>query len=123
VRGARWFRVAYPDGGPLAADDPHRLWERTVLDFDPRPRMAKLAAPTLWIYGDPALDRNAPVALSLTRLRALRAAGRPYEIIQIDGVGHTLELANASGAETLLKVRLPLVLRIYRWLDREAAGR
>ena len=120
ARTEPWYAPLYGDRPPLAVDDAHRTWERTVLDFDPRPRLKRLDVPTLWIFGDPALDRFSPVSLSLTRVRAAKRAGKPYEILQIDGVGHTLELDDAGAVETLIKVRLPLIVRIFGWLHRNA---
>lgn len=116
ARSAPWFADVYPEGGPLPADDPHRAWERTILDFDPRPHLQTIGAPVLWIFGDPDLDRFSPVRLSRSRIEAAIAAGRPYTIIAIPSVGHTLELEGDRDLETFVQVRLPLLWRIFGWL-------
>ena len=116
ARAEPWFAEVYPEGGPLPAEDPHRQWERTLLDFDPRPHLQTIRAPVLWIFGDPDLDRFSPVRLSQARVEAAQAAGRPYTILAIPDVGHTLELEGDRDLQTFAQVRLPLLWRLFGWL-------
>jgi pimeloyl-ACP methyl ester carboxylesterase len=106
----------------LPANDPHRLWERKVLDFDPQPLLGTIRSPVLWVFGDPALDRFSPVNLSLHRVEQAKASGMPYDIIQIDNVGHTLELLGDREMQTLVQVRVPLIWRMFRWLDAQVSS-
>lgn len=118
-RDAAWFRQVYQHTEPLPVNDPYREWERNILDFDPRPHLNKLKAPILWIFGDPKLDRFSPVQLSLARLAEAKATGMPYEIIQLDGAGHTLELESGGAIRSFLQVRLPLLRSLFQWLERQ----
>ena len=113
-----WYREVYGSAPPIPPAHPARRWERTVLDFDPQPLLAAQRAPVLWIFGDPALDRFSPVALSVARVRAAAGRGMPYALHEIPGAGHTLELEGRSAMQTMLQARLPLVLAIFDWLDR-----
>jgi len=74
-------------------------------------------SPVLWVFGDPALDRFSPVNLSLNRVEQAKASGMPYDILQIDNVGHTLELEGDRDIQTLVQVRVPLIWKMFRWLD------
>ena len=116
--GAAWYRAINPAlDTPLPADAPHRLWERKILDFDPQPYLGAMTSPVLWVFGDPALDRFSPVNLSLGRVQQAKASGMPYDIIQIENVGHTLELEGGGDMQTLVQVRVPLIWKMFRWLD------
>ena len=112
-----WFSAVYQNNSPMPVNDPYRDWERKVLDFNPQPLLAKIQSPVLWIFGDPALDRFSPVKLSIQRVKLSRAAGKPYELIQINEVGHTLETEDGSGLKSIFRIRIPLVWRIFQWLD------
>lgn len=112
-----WFRAARLPENPQRLDDPHRVWERTVLDFDPRPMLDQIDSPILWIFGDQRLDRFSPVALSLSRVAAAQAVGKPWAIMQFEGAGHTLELDGGNPIETIVEVRLPLILDLFEWLE------
>jgi pimeloyl-ACP methyl ester carboxylesterase len=115
-----WFGEVYQDTVPLPVNDLHREWERKVLDFDPQPLLLEIKSPVLWIFGDPALDRFSPVKLSISRVKQAQAAGKPYEILQIDKVGHTLEPEDGGGLKSFLQIRIPLLWRIFQWLDTQA---
>jgi hypothetical protein len=51
-----------------------------------------------------------------------KASGMPYDIIQIDNVGHTLELVGDRDMQTLVQVRVPLIWRMFRWLDAQVSN-
>ena len=74
-RDRPWFTTAYDSDTPEPADSPYRAWERRILDFDPVPLLERLSTPTLWIFGDPRLDRFAPVSLSLQRIEGGTRSG------------------------------------------------
>lgn len=114
-RDATWFDEVYAGEAPEPVNDPHHLWERTVLDFDPHPKLQIISAPVLWVFGGPDLDRFAPVRLSITRLQHGIDEGTPYDVMQIDGAGHTLELEGGNGLRSLVEVRLPLIRRMFAW--------
>lgn len=113
-----WFSSIEESRKLLEPNHPHRLWERTVLDFDPQPMLVQLDVPVLWIFGDPKLDRFSPVELSVQRVEAAITEGKQYDLLKIDGVGHTLDLENSHFVVNLFQIRLPLVLDIYAWLDK-----
>ena len=94
-----------------------------MLDFDPQPLLKTIKSPVLWIFGDPKLDRFSPVTLSISRLDILKKDGKSFEIIQIDKVGHTLEYPNNAILRTTLDIRIPLILRIFNWLDEKEIRR
>jgi hypothetical protein len=60
-----WFDEVYPGETPETVNDPHRLWERPVPDFDPQPKLQTISAAVLWASGDSGLDRFASVRLPL----------------------------------------------------------
>lgn len=112
-----WFEEVYRDEAPEPVDSISRQWEKTILDFDPQPLLRKIDAPTLWLFGDPSLDRSAPVSLSVERLNAEKDSGACYRVIQINDTGHTLEPEGDIGLYKRLKMRFSLVRDIYRWID------
>ncbi len=117
LRDRPWFPEVYGGAEPELLDSAYRQWERTVLDFNPLPLLEQITAPVLWIFGDPTLDRFSPVALSMERISKAQAAGACHQVIQLNGVGHTLEPDDSNGLLSLLRVRIPLILEIYGWLD------
>ena len=108
-----WFRRVYLGEQPSPPDSPYRRWYRTVMDFNPIPILERLDVPTLWIFGDPALDRLGPVSLSLERLQRLRASGKPYTINSFSGTDHSLQLARGGEVplQNVVAGWLPGVLR------------
>ncbi|HEX9728204.1 MAG TPA: hypothetical protein VGA37_06855 [Gemmatimonadales bacterium] len=81
------------------------MWYRTVLDVDPVPLLERLETPTLWLFGDPALDRFGPVETSVERLQLLRDAGKPYHIHVYEGADHNLDPSSWTDD-------------LWSWLDR-----
>ena len=116
-RSRDWFEEVYGNDAAEPLNSAHRDWEKTILDFDPIPLIKRIDTPVLWIFGDPDIDRFSPVELSLDRVTALKTQGASYQIIQIDGVGHTLEPEHGTNIYTPIKIRINLVRNIYRWLD------
>jgi pimeloyl-ACP methyl ester carboxylesterase len=94
----RWFRRVYTGAQPMPPDDPHRLWYRTVMDFDPVPLLQESSVPAIWLFGDPDIDRFAPVRQSADALEALRAGGKEYEIHLFPGADHSLQLPGGQAA-------------------------
>jgi uncharacterized protein len=90
-KSAPWFRRVYLDPRPAAADHPYRTWYRSVMDVDPVPVWRRIAAPTLFIFGDPTLDDSSPVDRSLTVAAELKAGGRDIEVLSVVGGDHNLK--------------------------------
>jgi hypothetical protein len=77
--------VCQPTG--LPADDIERQLDAAgPSGYDPRPVLAGLPTPGLWIYG--ALDTSLPVARSAAVLEALRAQGRDFTSIVVPRLNH-----------------------------------
>ncbi|HSU29267.1 MAG TPA: alpha/beta hydrolase [Chitinophagaceae bacterium] len=89
-KSAKWFKRVYVSEDPNPADSKYRQWYRTVLDVDPRPSLATLNIPILWLYGDATLDRFCPVELSLKNLDELKKSGKAYQVITFPGANHSL---------------------------------
>jgi len=70
--------------------DPDR-WVFVVTD--PVDSLRKLSIPGLWLYG--GRDVNVPVRLSIERLKALAANGKPFEYRLFPGSGHHLPFDQA----------------------------
>ena len=122
-QGRSWFSAVYGDSEPVPPGTGARRWEKTVLEFDPQPYLKKIDAPTLWLFGDPSLDRSVPVELSLERLKTAKKDGACYRIIQVDNVGHTLEPEGDLKMMERLRIRFSLPRDIYQWLDDIESGR
>jgi uncharacterized protein len=58
-------------------------------DFDPRPYLARLEIPVLWLYG--ANDMSQPVEKDLTVLEPLRRRGKEFEIVVFPAADHALQ--------------------------------
>ncbi|MBI3792155.1 MAG: hypothetical protein HY275_14925, partial [Gemmatimonadetes bacterium] len=112
-KGSRWFRRVYGDPQPSPPDSPYRAWYRTVMDRDPVADWARLTAPALFIFGDPALDEFSPVAQSVARVDSLAAAGRPFERLIVAGADHNLR---RNGAD------VDLATPLSAWLARALAA-
>lgn len=56
--------------------------------YDPLPALQQLNTPTLWLLG--LEDRSVPIEATLANLKALAAAGRPFEWRTYEGMGHEL---------------------------------
>lgn len=65
--------------------DPDRY---VLVATDPVDSLRKLSIPGLWLYGD--RDIYVPVQLSIERLKALAASGKPFEYRLFPGFGHDL---------------------------------
>lgn len=112
-----WFAEVYGDQVPVPVDSSSRQWEKTILDFDPEPLLKQIGSPILWLFGDPLLDRSAPVSLSLNRLSDAKSSGACYRVIQIDDAGHTLEPERHIGLFERISIRISLVQDMYQWMD------
>lgn len=65
--------------------DPDRY---LLVATDPVDSLRKISIPGLWLYGD--RDVSVPVQLSIERLKALAASGKPFEYRLFPGFGHDL---------------------------------
>lgn len=95
-KNKRWFRQVYSDEKPMAPNHQYRRWERTLLDYDPVAMLQKLDAPIFWLYGDAHHNRYFDVKQSLERVETLRRSGKRYEVFQIAGADHNLQLAKGG---------------------------
>jgi uncharacterized protein len=74
-------------------EDPDRY---RFVDTDPRDALAKLSIRGLWLFG--GKDVQAPVQLSIERLDALAAQGKPYEHLLYPTLGHDVASSKSSDA-------------------------
>ena len=56
------------------------------LGYDPSTDLAAIVQPILWVFG--ALDDSNPTALDVENIEALRARGKPFEIIILPNANH-----------------------------------
>ena len=70
--------------------DPNRC---VFVATDPVDSLRKLSIPGLWLYG--GHDVNVPVSLSIERLKALAARGKPFEYRLFPDSGHHLPFDQA----------------------------
>jgi uncharacterized protein len=65
-----------------------RLADAGPSGFDPKPSLAQLTIPALWLYG--TADREVPVDQSVALLTALKGQGKDFTIVSFPGAGHGL---------------------------------
>ena len=73
---------------PLAEVNPLMAAFKGPHGYDPVPVLRTLQTPALWLLGTD--DRSIPIETTLTNLKALAAAGHPYEWKTYPGLGHSL---------------------------------
>lgn len=56
--------------------------------YDPRPDLATLTQPALWIFGE--LDRSNPTALDTETVRAMQTRGKNFRLLTLPGTNHEL---------------------------------
>lgn len=61
---------------------------------DPCDALGTLSIPGLWLFGNK--DVQIPVGLSMERLNALKAQGKPYEYCLFSTLGHNLTFSNST---------------------------
>ncbi len=61
---------------------------------DPREALSSLSIPGLWLYG--GRDIQTPVGLSIERIDALKATGKPFEYKLYPGLGHNTASAKSN---------------------------
>lgn len=61
---------------------------------DPLDALSTLSTPGLWLFG--GQDIQIPVGLSIERLNALKAQGKPYEYCLFSTLGHNLTFSHAT---------------------------
>jgi pimeloyl-ACP methyl ester carboxylesterase len=66
------------------------------IDDDPLDALKDLSIPGLWLFG--GRDVNVPVKLSIERLEALKADGKPFEYQEFPASGHNLDEKDAFPA-------------------------
>jgi hypothetical protein len=65
-----------------------RLKDAGPSGFDPKPFLAQLTIPALWLYG--TADREVPVDQSVALLNQLKGQGKDFTIVTFPGAGHGL---------------------------------
>jgi uncharacterized protein len=65
-----------------------RLKDAGPSGFDPKPFLAELTIPALWLYG--TADREVPVDQSVALLNTLKGQGKDFTIVTFPGAGHGL---------------------------------
>ncbi len=65
-----------------------RLADAGPSGFDPKPFLAQLTIPALWLYG--TADREVPIDQSVALLTELRGQGKDFTIVTFPGAGHGL---------------------------------
>ena len=90
-----WDTHTEADARSHIRDDPDRY---QFVDTDPRDTLAQLSIPGLWLFG--GRDVQAPVGLSIERLNALKAQGKPYEYRLFPELGHNV--APSDAGETIV---------------------
>jgi pimeloyl-ACP methyl ester carboxylesterase len=96
-----------PSGNPAALVS-RLVREAKPSEFDPRPYLARLDIPVLWLYG--ANDMSQPVEKDLTVLRPLVQRGKEFEIAVFPDTDHAL-LQCGGGAFVP-----ELASTMHRWL-------
>lgn len=76
-----------PTGIP-AAEIQRRVNAARPSHFDPRPALARVDVPVLWLYG--ALDTQQPVAKDLGVLKALKSEGKDFATVVFPKANHEL---------------------------------
>lgn len=71
-----------------------RMREEKPSGFDPRPELARLDIPVLWVYG--ALDQSQPVQKDLTVLKPLQAEGKEFAIVVFPRANHALRVSETG---------------------------
>ena len=99
-----------------------RMQEEKPSRFDPRPLLARLDIPVLWLYG--VLDQSQPVEKDLTVLQPLKSEGKEFTIVVFQRANHALRTSDTGTcAEGLGSEFAPgLGSTMNRWLDEHAHG-
>lgn len=99
-----------------------RMREEKPSMFDPRPVLARLDLPVLWLYG--ALDQSQPVEKDLTVLQPLKKDGKEFTIVVFPKANHALRTSRTGTCvEGIGSEFVPaLGSTINRWLDEHADG-
>lgn len=104
-KNSSWIKKVYPVDDPLNSSlVDYRNWYATIVDFDPIPYLKSTDTPIFWIFGDPKMDKLAPINQSIQNVYQLEKEGKKYAVFQYDGQGHNIK---ESAYEKDL----------YNWLD------
>jgi len=74
----------------MGPDHKWRKWYHDILDFDPLPLLKEVSIPTVFVFGDPNLDRFSPVNQSIQNVISLSKQNKEYKILQYDDYHHNL---------------------------------
>ena len=91
--GLENYYSALADGTSRPLDEVYALLPNFTgpVGYDPLPALQAIDTPTLWLLGEN--DRSIPVRTTVDNLRALSAAGKPFEWRTYPDLGHSLSPA------------------------------
>jgi pimeloyl-ACP methyl ester carboxylesterase len=102
---ARALEVIMAEGGDLTrgpgaagalADQLSSGWMRDLLDYDPRPTLAKVKCPILALNG--SKDGQVPPRQNLPAIRAATKGNPDVTIVELPGLNHLFQTANTGAA-------------------------
>jgi hypothetical protein len=101
-------RESIREGGRF--DEYYAAYRDLFVDTDPCDALSALSIPGLWLFGE--MDIQVPVGISIERLNALKAQGKPYEYCLFSALGH-----HVSGSVEPIKI-------VVHWIkDRKKQSR
>jgi len=80
-----------PAQAALTAKQVSSGWMRSLLDYDPRPTLAKVRAPILAVNG--SKDLQVPMTPNLDAIREATRANKDVTIVELPGLNHLLQTA------------------------------
>jgi len=102
---------------PLAFSEvDRRMRSVSPSGFDPRPELARLRTPTLWLFGD--WDNSIPVDASVRVLDTLRSLGSPVTIRRFAEANHGLMIARGPSGRAFSRFAPGLWDTVGSWLVR-----
>jgi len=90
-------------------------------DFDPRPHLARMRAPSLWLLGE--WDSSMPSQASLGILDSLRVRGLPITARMFPGANHGLMVVRGPGGSRLASFAPGTWDTAFAWIERVGEGR
>lgn len=100
---ARALKVIKSEGGSLIRSDAHAVamatglssgWMRDLMDYDPRPTLARVECPILALNG--TKDGQVLAEQNLPAIRAATKANRDVTIVELPGLNHMFQNANTG---------------------------
>jgi hypothetical protein len=86
--------IAAPGAADALADQVSSGWLRDLLDYDPRPTLAKVKCPILALNG--SKDGQVPPEQNLPAIRAATRGNPDVTIVELPGLNHLFQTANTG---------------------------